>query len=107
MTIFIALLIITTVAQTILCHLSLSLLISILMRILFSCRMIGASFKVKKLAIGEGLAIGGMLLWNILFHGDSMPWLRILLYIVFSGLSLGIMFLDDLLYVYSIEDVEE
>lgn len=97
---------VVTVLQLIICHFSLWWLIVLICRLLFMCRIIGATFKVKNLAIGEGVAIAAMLIFDMLFS-KGMPWLRILFFILFSLISVGLMFLDDILYVYTIEDVDE
>ena len=97
---------VVTVLQLIICHFSLWWLIVLICRLLFMCRIIGATFKVKNLAIGEGVAIAAMLIFDMLF-AKGMPWLRILFFILFSLISVGLMFLDDILYVYTIEDVDD
>ena len=107
MNIIIALLIVATVAQAVVCHVTLWWFIALICRLLFCCRIIGATFKVKKLAIGEGVAFGAMVVWNMLFSGDGMPWLRILLFLLFSLVSVDLMILNDILYVYVIEDDDE
>ena len=43
----------------------------------------------------------------MLFHKGAVPWGRIGLYLVFSLASAAAMYLDDLLYVYVIDDDEE
>ena len=103
----IVILIIDTVAQLLLCKFSLWWIISLACRLLFCCRIIGATFKVKRLAIGEAIAFGSMLLFNMLFAKDGMPWLRIGLYLLFSLIAVGLEYLDDILYVYVIEDEED
>lgn len=104
----IVLLLIDTVVQLLVCHFTLWWVIALICRLLFCCRIIGATFKVKRLAIGEGVACGSMLLFNMLFSGDNgMPWVRLLLFILFSVISVALMYLDDILYVYIIEDVDD
>lgn len=107
MTVIIALLIADTIMQLVFCHISLWWLISLVCRILFCCRVIGATFQAKKLAIGEGVALACMLLFYIMFSKNGVPWLRLILNILFTGISVVLMYLDDLLYVYVIEDVDD
>ena len=107
MSAIIVLLIIVTILQVVICHFSLWWLIALICRVLFSTRIIGVTFKVKKLAITEGVVFGVMLIFNMLFSKDSMPWLNIFLYLIFSLVAIGLEYLDDILYVYVIEDEEE
>ncbi len=107
MSVIIALIIIDTIAQVIVCHFSLWWFIALVARILFCARIVGATFKVKKLAIAEGVAFGCMFLWNMLFSGDSFPWQKLIFFFIFSLLAVGLEYLDDLLYVYVIEDLED
>lgn len=107
MSVIIVLLILTTVAQTVLCHFSLWILMVIIDRLLFMCRAIGATFKVKSLTICEGVALGAMVLFNMMFAADNFPWIRILLFAVFSIVSVILMYIDDIFYVYVIEDAED
>ena len=100
----IVILIIDTIIQLLACKFSLWWLISLICRLLFCCRIVGATFKVKSLSIGEIVAFCSMFLFNMLFAKNGMPWLRILLNLLFSGIAIILMYLDDLLYVYVIED---
>lgn len=103
----IVLLIIDTIAQLLVCKFSLWWIISLVCRLLFCCRIVGATFKVKSLSIGEVVAFASMLLFNMLFAKSGMPWLRIGFNLLFSGIAIVLMYLDDILYVYVIEDEEE
>lgn len=108
MNVIILLLIIDTVVQLLVCKISLWWLIALTCRILFSCRILGATFKVKNIAIGEGVAFASMLLFNMLFTGEGgFPWLKIILFLLFSTLSVFLMFLDDFLYMYVIIDDDD
>lgn len=107
MNVIIALLLVDTVVQLIVCHFSLWWFIALICRALFCCRMLGATFKVKKLAIGEGVAFGIMVVWLLLFHSSAIPWLRILFNALFALIAVGLEILDDILYVYVIEDYTE
>ena len=107
MNVIIISIIVLTLAQVIICHFSLWWFIALIARIMFSLRIIGATFKVKHLAIVEGVALAICLLYNMLFRKGAVPWLRIGLFAVISLICVGLMFLDDLLYVYVIEDEED
>lgn len=107
MNIFIALIILVSVVQLFACHISLWWFIAVIARLLFSLRIIGATFKVKKLCIVEGVAFACMLVFHMVFSKGSIPWLRLLLFLVLSAISCLCMFLDDLLYVYVVEDDED
>ena len=100
-------LVIDTIVQLLACHFSLWWLVCLICRLLFFMRLIGATIPIKKLAIGEGVAFGGMLLWNILFHGGNMPWVKLLLFALLSLIALGLEYLDTRLYLYVIEDLDD
>ena len=107
MNVLIALIIITTIVQLVVCHISLWWFIAVIARVLFCLRVIGATFKVRTLAIIEAVAAGSMLVYNMLVHKDNVPWLRMFEFIIFSGLCVLFMYLDDILYVYVIEDDDD
>lgn len=107
MNIIIFLLLADTVVQLLVCHFSLWWFIALICRILFCCRIIGATFKVRKLIVGEGVAFGIMLVWSMLFNGGSFPIMRVLLFLLMSLISVCLMLVDDLLYVYVIEDADD
>ncbi len=96
-----------TVLQVVVCHFSLWWLIALACRIAFSLRMIGAIFKVKSFAVGEGVAVAMMILFYALFKKDAIPWVRIGVYTLISAVVLGLEFLDSILYVYTVEDDED
>lgn len=97
----------STVLQLFVCKFSLWWIISVIARVLFSLRIIGATFQVKKLCIVEGVAVACAVLFNMIFKSDNVPWIRLLILAAFSLLNAFLMFLDDILYVYVIEDDEE
>ena len=103
----IILLIIDTVIQLFACHFTLWWIIAVIARILFCLRIVGATIKVKNLAIVEIVALACMFVFNMIFAKESFPWLRLLLFAFFSGISCLLMFLDDILYVYVTEDDED
>ena len=105
MNIIIASVLVLTGVQLWLCKFSLWWLISLICRILFCCRIVGATVKVRKLLTGEIVAFATMFLFNLLF-ASTFPWGRIIIYLLLSLLCVGLEFLDDLLYVYTIEDEE-
>ena len=107
MSVIIILLVFDTIMQMIVCKFSLWWIVALITRALFCCRAIGATFKVKNLAIAEGVDIGFMILFHIIFKGSGFPWGRTLLFIGFTILALFLEFLDDWLFVYTIEDVED
>lgn len=95
-----------TAIQLIVCHFSLWWIIALICRILFTFRIVGATFKVRNLAIGEAVAFGAMVIFNMMFAGETFPWLRLLLFALLSLISVALMFIDDIFYVYVIEDEE-
>ena len=107
MNLIIILLTLLTIVQLIVCHFSLWWIIVLICRCLFAMRIVGATFKVKKLVIGEGVAFASMLVWNMLFAKGHLPWARIGLFLLFTAISAVLMFIDDIFYVYVIEDDDD
>lgn len=107
MNILIVLIIIDTVAQFIVCHFNFWWVLALISRLMFSMRVIGATIKIQKLAVLEGVAWFAMLLFNMIFAKGHVPWIRILLFLAFSLAAVFIMFLDDILYVYIVEDDDD
>lgn len=107
MSVIIFLIIVDTIVQVKVCGFSLWWIICLVSRILFCTRVIGVTFKFKKLAIAEASALGCMFVWNILFAAKNFPWQRILFFTAFICIAIGLMLLDNLLYVYVVEDAEE
>ena len=103
----IILILVVTVLQLVVCKFSLWWLIAFICRMLFTLRIVGATFKVKTLAIGEAIAFASMLLWNMLFHKGNVPWGHLGLFALLSGLVCFLMFIDELFYVYIIEDDDD
>lgn len=104
MTVLIIVLAVLSVLQLIVCHFSLWWIMVLIARVLFSFRRIGATFKVKGLCILEGVAWACMIVFNMIFAKGHIPWFRILFFFVFSLISCGVMFFDDLYAVYVVED---
>lgn len=107
MNVFIILISIATLLELFICKFSLWWIIALIARGLFCLRVVGATFNVKKLCITEGVAVACMFLFNMLFSKDAMPWLRILAFALFAIFNCVMMFLDDILYVYVIEDDDD
>lgn len=107
MSVIIFLLILDTVIQLLVCKVSLWWILCLIGRGLFCCRAIGATFKVKSLCKVEIVAVAMMLLFHIIFKGSGFPWFKFLFFILFSAIACLLMFLDEWLYMYTIEDVED
>ncbi len=100
----IILLIIDTIVQFVVCHFSLFWIIALVGRFLFSLRIVGATFKVHKLCIVEGVSLVSVLLWHMIVHKGAIPWVNILLYALFSFIACALMFIDNAFYVYYTDD---
>lgn len=96
----------STIAQLYFCKLSLWWLICLVTRVMFCTRIMGITIKVKKLAVAEGVSLVCMFLWNMLFSLKSFPWFELFMMLLFVVLTVGLEFLDELLYVYVVEDLE-
>lgn len=107
MSAIIILVIIATLAQVILCHFSLWWIIAVICRVAFCMRVIGALFKVRSLAIGEGVAVALMVVYNMVVHKGALPWGRMGIFLLISLIVLGLELLDTYMYVYDVEDYEE
>lgn len=99
--------ILSTIAQVYFCGFSLWWVICLITRIMFCTRIMGITIKAKKLSIAEGTAVGCKFLWDILFNAKAFPWQNLLLMIVFVAVTIGLEFLDEMLYVYVVEDWNE
>lgn len=107
MSVIIVLIMLLSVIQVVACHFSLWWIIAMIFRGAFFLRVIGAVFKVKTFAIGEGVAFVIMLLFYALFKKDAIPWILILVYALITLSVLGLELLDSFLYVYTVEDDDE
>ena len=96
-----------TAIELFVCHFTLWWVIALVARAMFSLRLLGAVFKIKTLAITEGVALGCMLVWNMIFAKSSMPWLRIIMFAIFGLVCVGIMIIDDITEVYVSVDEED
>lgn len=107
MSVIIVLIWILSIIQVVACHFSLWWIIAMICRFMFCLRMIGAIFKMRSFAIGEGVAFAIMFLFYALFKKDAIPWIRIGVYALITLSVLGLELLDSFLYVYTIEDDED
>ena len=96
-----------TVIELFVCHFTLWWFLALIARLLYSLRVIGATFKVKRLAITEAISFACMLLWNMLFSKDNMPWARLLMFLVFGIISCLTMLIDDFYFVHVTMDAQE
>ncbi len=104
MLVILGLILLNTIAEFYFCHFSVWILIAIIGRILFSLRMIGVVVKIKTLLILEISAIVCKMIWDFLWKKGNIPWINIGLFILFGAISIGIMLIDNLFYVYVTED---
>lgn len=108
MTLIVMAIIALTVIQLIVCHFSLWWLIALICRLLFCLRIVGATFKVKNLAIGEAVALACKFVWAVLLsHDSAFPWLSILLFALFSIIVVVVEFIDSVFYVYTVVDEDD
>ena len=107
MNIIIALLIVDTIVQLLLCHISFWWLVVLIVHLIFCARMIGVTVPVKTLCIAEGVTIGCMIVWDMIFSSENFPWLSILLFCGLSAIGCFLMLLDDVLYVYIVKDEDQ
>ncbi len=107
MKIILLLMTIVTGVQLYFCHLSLWFLMSLIARLLFAARRVGAIIPVKRLVITEGVGLAFMLLFYILFKKGAFPVMRAVINVVCCLAACGIMVYDDVTYVYDTVDVEE
>lgn len=96
-----------TVIEVFVCHFTLWWLLAVISRVLFTLRLMGAVFRLKKLAILEAVAAGSMIIWNMMFAKGHVPWFRILMFIIFGLVCVVIMLIDDITEVYVSVDEEE
>lgn len=96
-----------TIIELFVCHFTLWWVIALAARLMFSLRLVGATIKIKTLAIMEAIALGSMLVWNMIFAKDSLPWFRIIMFALFGLICVGIMFIDDMTEIYTSVDEED
>lgn len=98
---------VVTVIELFVCHFTLWWILALAARFLFFLRLVGATFKIKRLMITEGVACACMLVWNMLFSKNNMPWLRILLFFGFALICCITMAIDDMVATYVTRDAED
>ena len=84
----------------------LSMIVMLVVRILFLLRMQGIVFKTKPLWITEGFVVGAQVVIGSISKG-SYDWLAFIVYSLLTAIVIGIEFVDDKFYVYTVEDDEE
>lgn len=84
----------------------LSLLVMLIARVLFLLRSQGIVFKTKPLWITEAFVVGAQLVLGSI-SSSSYNWLVFLLYAVLTGVVVGVEFIDDKFYIYTVEDDKE
>lgn len=99
--------ILVTILQLVVCHFSLWWILAVITRVMFLARIVGVTVDVKKLAIAEGAFFGIRVVYNLVMHGDAMPWLSLGFNLLFILIIIGLEFLDTVLYVYLIEDDDD
>ena len=107
MSVIIALIWIVTALQLLSAKFSLWFLLCVLARTLFSLRCVGATFKYKTLCLIEGVSLLCFMVWNFMFKGNASRWYHWLFALICGAVCLGLMLLDEILYVYITEDCEE
>lgn len=96
-----------TLIELFVCHFTFWWMLAVIARLLFCLRIVGATFKVKRLAITEMIALACMLVWNMIFAKGYIPWLRIGFFLLFAVVSCVTMYIDDLYFVHVTLDEEE
>ncbi len=107
MKLIIATIMTVTGLQLLVCHFSLWWLLSLVARVLFTLRRIGAVIPIRRLIITECVGLALMFLFYVLFRKGDLPVMRMLLNTLFCVISFGIMIYDDVTYVYDTVDVED
>lgn len=90
--------IVLLVAKYIFCGFSFWILIDTVAVVLFCLRTVGATFRIKILAILHGVSICLWLLWTFMFGGWE-AWPQMLIYLGISAASCGIMLYEDFAFV--------
>ena len=107
MTLILIVIIVATIAEIIICHFSFWLFLSLIGRVIFSLRSIGAVMKVRISWILEGVGLGLMLLWDLLFHKGAVPWKNIGIFALFAIAICICEGVDEMMFVYVTEDDED
>lgn len=100
----------STVSQAVFCHgidwFALGFILNIITRCLFFARLLGATIKAKNLIVTEGIALGLVIIFNILSKKPN-DYLGIIFYILCSAIVCLCMFADDTFWLYVTEDYDE
>lgn len=80
----------------------LSLLVMVVVRIMFLLRAQGIVFKTKPLWITEAFIVGTQLVL-IALNSDGYNFLSFIFYIVVTAIVIGIEYVDDKFYIYTVE----
>ena len=99
--------IVGSILQLLVCHISLWWLIAIVGRILFSLRMVGAVLKIKTTLTCEVAAVIAKILWSITFGSNSFEWKNFILFIAFSLICVLAEMFDEMMYVYITDEDED
>ena len=97
---------IITLFQTIVCGLNLSWIFTITARLIFLIRYFGGGNKTSVCLKLEAFSAGMLLLFKVV-GAIRLSWIKVLMFVLFSVISCIVMFIDDSLYVYVTEDLEE
>ena len=102
--------IVCTALQLIFCRgmklASLSLFVMLIVRVLFLLRAQGVVFKTKPLRITELFVVGAQGVLGSMAKA-SYNWLVFLLYTVITLIVIGVEFIDDKFYIYTVEEEKE
>lgn len=90
--------IILLVLKYVFCGFSFWILIDTVAVLLFVLRMVGATFKIKVLAILHGVSLAIWLLWTFMFGGWE-HWPQMLIYLGINAATCGIMLYEDFAFV--------
>lgn len=96
-----------TVSQLLLCGFSFWWLLAFIARTMFSMRAIGALIKIEYTYILEGIAIAIMLLWKAMYHSKGWDIKEIIITLAAAVICCTIVTIDNILYVYVVEDEED
>lgn len=83
-----------------------SIIVIVVIRSLFLLRIQGIIFKIKPLAIAEGLVLLLQFVCGMV-HPEKYNWVFFVLFIINGLISIAIEIIDDKFYIYKVEDVEE
>lgn len=91
--------IVVTVLQTVLCGFSFWCFVDYVPVLLFCLRCVGATFKIKTLCIVEAVPLGTWVIWDFMFGGFDLDWVKMIIFAVCVAAVCGIMLYEDAFYV--------